>query len=102
MSLLVSTFTQVQKILKCFGQAFHRVPKSPGLVDSVPSAQQLPRETVLNFTIPVLVDIKEDDGKGNFNPVPRDKRCFKLRQGYKKEVVVTVQQHQHRVLIIER
>ena len=93
---------QVQKILKCFGQAFHRVPKSPGLVDSVPGALQMPRETVLEFNIPVLVDIREDDGKGNFNPVPRDKRCFKLRQGCKKEVIVTVLQQHHRVLIIER
>ncbi|XP_022084220.1 rab GTPase-activating protein 1-like isoform X2 [Acanthaster planci] len=92
----------VQRILTCFGQAFHRVPRSPGLVDGAPGAPTSPRETLMSFTIPVLVDIREDDGRGNFGAVPRDKRCFKLRQGVKKEVVVTVQQSHHRVLNIER
>ncbi|XP_038046522.1 rab GTPase-activating protein 1-like isoform X2 [Patiria miniata] len=92
----------VQRILTCFGQAFHRVPRSPGLVDSAPGTLASPRETLMSFTIPLLVDIREDDGRGNFGAVPRDKRCFKLRQGVKKEVVVTVQQSHHRVLNIER
>ncbi|XP_033643488.1 rab GTPase-activating protein 1-like isoform X1 [Asterias rubens] len=92
----------VQRILTCFGQAFHRVPRSPGLVDSIHGAMPAPRETLMSFTIPVLVDIREEDGKGNFGAVPRDKRCFKLRQGVKKEVLVTVQQTHHQVLNIER
>ena len=92
----------MQRILTCFGQAFHRVPRSPGLVDSIHGAMPAPRETLMSFTIPVLVDIREEDGKGNFGAVPRDKRCFKLRQGVKKEVLVTVQQTHHQVLNIER
>ncbi|XP_071500204.1 rab GTPase-activating protein 1-like [Diadema antillarum] len=93
----------VQRILTCFGQAFHRVPKSPGVVDSVPGLPMSPRERILHLDIPVLVDIREDDsGKGNFSPVPRDKRCFKLRQGVQKEIGITVQQGHHKMLIIER
>ncbi|XP_041481560.1 rab GTPase-activating protein 1-like isoform X2 [Lytechinus variegatus] len=93
----------VQRILTCFGQAFHRVPKSPGMVDSVPGLPMSPRERILHLDIPVLVDIREDDsGKGNFSPVPRDKKCFKLRQGVKKEIGIIVQQGNHKMLIIER
>ncbi|XP_030853715.1 rab GTPase-activating protein 1 [Strongylocentrotus purpuratus] len=93
----------VQRILTCFGQAFHRVPKSPGMVDSVPGLPMSPRERILHLDIPVLVDIREDDsGKGNYSPVPRDKKCFKLRQGVKKEIGIIVQQGHHKMLIIER
>lgn len=92
----------VQKVLSCFGQAFHRVPKSPQMVESSMHVQAAAREKILNLTIPVFLDIREEDGKGNYVPVPRDTQCFKLKQGAKKEIAVTIQSNHFRMLNIEK
>ncbi|PIK48850.1 putative rab GTPase-activating protein 1 isoform X2 [Apostichopus japonicus] len=92
----------VQKVLSCFKQAFFRVPRSPQSVESSMHVRPVAREKILNLTVPVFVDIREDDGRGSFSPIPRDNRCFKMRQGARKEIIVTVQPTNSKSLNIER
>ncbi|XP_033105169.1 rab GTPase-activating protein 1-like isoform X2 [Anneissia japonica] len=92
----------VHKILQCFGLAFRRVPRSPDVMESsISTFPMSPSEPLLSFVIPVTLDIKEEDGKGGFTHVPREKKCFKLRQNLKKEVLITIF-HRERPLPIER
>ncbi|XP_071820246.1 rab GTPase-activating protein 1-like isoform X2 [Apostichopus japonicus] len=90
------------KVLSCFKQAFFRVPRSPQSVESSMHVRPVAREKILNLTVPVFVDIREDDGRGSFSPIPRDNRCFKMRQGARKEIIVTVQPTNSKSLNIER
>ncbi|KAG1945744.1 rab GTPase-activating protein [Pimephales promelas] len=92
----------VSRILYSFSTAFKRSSKA--------AATDM-RDTVLPlspdsdvFTFTVSLEVREDDGKGNFSPVPkdRDKYYFKLRQGVHKKVCVTVQQMSNQELVIER
>ncbi|XP_043079751.1 rab GTPase-activating protein 1-like isoform X2 [Puntigrus tetrazona] len=91
----------VSRILYSFSTAFKRSAKAA--TDMRDSAFPLsPDSDVFTFTF--SLEVKEDDGKGNFSPVPkdRDKYYFKLRQGVQKKVVVTVQQINNKELVIER
>ncbi|XP_066503084.1 rab GTPase-activating protein 1-like isoform X2 [Hoplias malabaricus] len=91
----------VSRILYSFSTAFKRSSKAAtdGRELSLP---QSPDSDIFTFT--VSLEVREDDGKGSFNPVPkdRDKYYFKLRQGVQKKVVVTVQQISNKELGIER
>ncbi|XP_036442044.1 rab GTPase-activating protein 1-like isoform X1 [Colossoma macropomum] len=91
----------VSRILYSFSTAFKRSSKAAtdGRELSLP---QSPDSDIFTFT--VSLEVREDDGKGNFSPVPkdRDKYYFKLRQGVQKKVVVTVQQISNKELGIER
>ncbi|CAB1324639.1 unnamed protein product [Coregonus sp. 'balchen'] len=91
----------VSRILYSFSTAFRRSSKpAPDVRDS---ALPLSLDSDLfNFT--VSLEVREDDSKGNYSPVPkdRDKFYFKLRQGVQKKVVVTVQQMSNQELGIER
>ncbi|XP_066548437.1 rab GTPase-activating protein 1-like [Amia ocellicauda] len=90
----------VSRILYSFSTAFRRSSKpAPDVKDgSLPT----PESDVFTFT--ASLEVKEDDGKGNFSPVPkdRDKFYFKLRQGVEKKVMVTIQQITNKELGIER
>uniref|UniRef100_A0A8B9RDQ3 Rab-GAP TBC domain-containing protein n=1 Tax=Astyanax mexicanus TaxID=7994 RepID=A0A8B9RDQ3_ASTMX len=91
----------VSRILYSFSTAFKRSSKAATDVrDS--SLPQSPDSDIFTFT--VSLEVREDDSKGNFSPVPkdRDKYYFKLRQGVQKKVVVTVQQMSNKELGIER
>uniref|UniRef100_A0A6I8P6L5 RAB GTPase activating protein 1 like n=1 Tax=Ornithorhynchus anatinus TaxID=9258 RepID=A0A6I8P6L5_ORNAN len=90
----------VSRILYSFHTAFKRSSKPvPDVKDSV-----LPTPDSDVFTFRVSLEVKEDDGKGNFSPVPkdRDKFYFKMKQGIEKKVVITVQQLSNKELAIER
>lgn len=52
----------------------------------------------------VSLEFKEDDGKGNFYSVPRDKGYFKLKSFVSKQIVLTIQQipDSTKELIVER
>lgn len=55
------------------------------------------------FVFEVVLEIKEDDGKGGYSSCPKDKNCFKLRRSLEKKLVLCVQQTSgFRELIIER
>ncbi|XP_026709352.1 rab GTPase-activating protein 1-like isoform X2 [Athene cunicularia] len=91
----------VSRILYSFSTAFKRSSKqaSDHVKDFV-----LPTPDSDVYTFSVSLEIKEDDGKGNFSPVPKDreKLYFKLKQGIEKKVVITVQQLSNKELAIER
>uniref|UniRef100_A0A4W5RU31 RAB GTPase activating protein 1 like n=1 Tax=Hucho hucho TaxID=62062 RepID=A0A4W5RU31_9TELE len=91
----------VSRILYSFSTAFRRSSKpAPDVRDS--ALHLSPDSDLFNFT--VSLEVREDDSKGNYSPVPkdRDKFYFKLRQGVQKKVVVTVQQMSNQELGIER
>ncbi|XP_041791409.1 rab GTPase-activating protein 1-like isoform X1 [Chelmon rostratus] len=90
----------VSRILYSFSTAFRRSSRPADIRDA---AQSSPPESDL-YTFTVTLEIKEDDGKGNYSPVPkdRDKFYFKLRQSVQKKVVVSVQQMCNKELGIER
>uniref|UniRef100_G3W2P6 RAB GTPase activating protein 1 n=1 Tax=Sarcophilus harrisii TaxID=9305 RepID=G3W2P6_SARHA len=90
----------VSRILYSFATAFRRSAKQTPL--SATAAPQTPDSDI--FTFSVSLEIKEDDGKGYFSAVPKDKdrQCFKLRQGIDKKIVIYVQQTSNKELIIER
>ncbi|KAM7012659.1 rab GTPase-activating protein 1-like isoform 2-T2 [Tautogolabrus adspersus] len=90
----------VSRILYSFSTAFKRSSRPADIRDTGVSG---PPDSDL-YTFTVTLEIKEDDGKGNYSPVPkdRDKFYFKLRQGVQKKVVVSVQQMCNKELGIER
>ncbi|XP_044056379.1 rab GTPase-activating protein 1-like isoform X1 [Siniperca chuatsi] len=90
----------VSRILYSFSTAFRRSSRPADIRDTALSSP--PDGDLYTFT--VSLEIKEDDGKGNYSPVPkdRDKFYFKLRQGVQKKVVVSVQQMCNKELGIER
>ncbi|XP_035996871.1 rab GTPase-activating protein 1-like isoform X1 [Fundulus heteroclitus] len=90
----------VSRILYSFSTAFRRSSQRTDVRDT--SVSGPPDGDLYTFT--VSLEIREDDGKGNYNPVPkdRDKFYFKLRQGVQKKVLVSVQQMCNKELGIER
>ncbi|XP_037104526.1 rab GTPase-activating protein 1-like isoform X1 [Syngnathus acus] len=90
----------VSRILYSFSTAFRRSSR-PTDIRETPLLSPLDSNL---FIFTVTLEIKEDDGKGNFSPVPkdRDKLYFKLRQNVPKKVVITVQQISNKELVIER
>ncbi|KFV04414.1 Rab GTPase-activating protein 1-like, partial [Pterocles gutturalis] len=91
----------VSRILYSFSTAFKRSSKqaSDHVKDFV-----LPTPDSDVYTFSVSLEVKEDDGKGNFSPVPKDreKLYFKLKQGIEKKVVITVKKLSNKELAIER
>ncbi|XP_028301383.1 rab GTPase-activating protein 1-like isoform X2 [Gouania willdenowi] len=90
----------VSRILYSFSTAFRRSSRPS---DSRDATQFNPPDSDL-YTFTVSLEIREEDGKGNYSPVPkdRDKFYFKLRQSVQKKVVVSVQQICNKELGIER
>uniref|UniRef100_A0A668S5I3 Rab GTPase-activating protein 1 n=1 Tax=Oreochromis aureus TaxID=47969 RepID=A0A668S5I3_OREAU len=91
----------VSRILYSFATAFRRSAKK-----AVLSSQQAPPLTPDSdlFTFTVSLEIREDDGKGTFSAVAKDKdkQSFKLRAGLDKKIVIYVQQTSNKELAIER
>ncbi|XP_077987188.1 rab GTPase-activating protein 1-like [Glandiceps talaboti] len=90
----------VEKILFSFASAFRKAPRSPSSLSSPPGTPN--RDMGDLFCFDVSLDIKEEDGKGNFSHVPKEKHCFKLRRDCIKKVIVTVQQTNNSLLSIDR
>ncbi|XP_061553697.1 rab GTPase-activating protein 1 isoform X2 [Phycodurus eques] len=91
----------VSRILYSFATAFRRSAKKAALACQ-PSAPLTPDSDLFIFT--VSLEIKEDDGKGTFSAVAKDKdkQSFKLRAGMDKKIVIYVQQTSNKELAIER
>uniref|UniRef100_A0A8C5C163 RAB GTPase activating protein 1 n=1 Tax=Gadus morhua TaxID=8049 RepID=A0A8C5C163_GADMO len=91
----------VSRILYSFATAFRRSAKK-----AMMSSQQAPPLTPEGdlFTFTVSLEIREDDGKGTFSAVAKDKdkQSFKLRAGMDKKIVIYVQQTSNKELAIER
>uniref|UniRef100_A0A671XC48 Rab GTPase-activating protein 1 n=1 Tax=Sparus aurata TaxID=8175 RepID=A0A671XC48_SPAAU len=91
----------VSRILYSFATAFRRSAKK-ALLSSQQAAPLTPDSDLFTFT--VSLEIKEDDGKGTFSAVAKDKdkQSFKLRAGMDKKIVIYVQQTSNKELAIER
>uniref|UniRef100_A0A667Z862 Rab GTPase-activating protein 1 n=1 Tax=Myripristis murdjan TaxID=586833 RepID=A0A667Z862_9TELE len=91
----------VSRILYSFATAFRRSAKKAMLL-SQQAAPLTPDSDLFTFT--VSLEIKEDDGKGTFSAVAKDKdkQSFKLRAGMDKKIVIYVQQTSNKELAIER
>ncbi|XP_045898398.1 rab GTPase-activating protein 1-like, partial [Micropterus dolomieu] len=91
----------VSRILYSFATAFRRSAKKAVLSSQQP-APLTPDSDLFTFT--VSLEIKEDDGKGTYSAVAKDKdkQSFKLRAGMDKKIVIYVQQTSNKELAIER
>lgn len=91
----------VSRILYSFATAFRRSAKK-ALLSSQQNAPLTPDSDLFTFT--VSLEIREDDGKGTFSAVAKDKdkQSFKLRSGLDKKIVIYVQQTSNKELAIER
>ncbi|XP_077593695.1 rab GTPase-activating protein 1 isoform X1 [Stigmatopora nigra] len=91
----------VSRILYSFATAFRRSAKKSAAASQHP-APLTPDSDLFTFT--VSLEIKEDDGKGTFSAVAKDKdkQSFKLRAGMGKKIVIYVQQTSNKELAIER
>ncbi|XP_068190732.1 rab GTPase-activating protein 1 isoform X1 [Antennarius striatus] len=91
----------VSRILYSFATAFRRSAKR-AVLSSQQAAPLTPDSDLFTFT--VSLEIKEDDGKGTYSAVAKDKdkQSFKLRAGMDKKIVIYVQQTSNKELAIER
>ncbi|XP_035523229.1 rab GTPase-activating protein 1 isoform X1 [Morone saxatilis] len=91
----------VSRILYSFATAFRRSAKK-AVLSSQQAAPLTPDSDLFTFT--VSLEIREDDGKGTFSAVAKDKdkQSFKLRAGMDKKIVIYVQQTSNKELAIER
>ncbi|XP_020282361.1 rab GTPase-activating protein 1-like isoform X2 [Pseudomyrmex gracilis] len=86
----------VGQVSACFSKAFHRIPRSmtSSLTGSDFNGFNAGSEKVNTrvFIFEVTMEIKEEDGKGGFGTVPKDRNCFKLRSNVAKQVCLSIQQ----------
>jgi len=81
----------VSKVMFCFVQAF-RKPELPLPTPTSTSPSSPTVELKHQLTFELILEIQEDDGKSNYNAVPRDRSFFKIRAGVEKKIVITVVQ----------
>ncbi|KAK9306336.1 hypothetical protein QLX08_003024 [Tetragonisca angustula] len=86
----------VGQVSACFSKAFHRIPRSmtSSLTGSDFNGFNIGSEKTNSrvFIFEVTMEIKEEDGKGGFSIVPKDRNCFKLRSNVAKQVCLSIQQ----------
>ncbi|XP_003699843.1 GTPase activating protein and centrosome-associated isoform X2 [Megachile rotundata] len=86
----------VGQVSACFSKAFHRIPRSmtSSLTGSDFNGFNIGSEKTNSrvFIFEVIMEIKEEDGKGGFSTVPKDRNCFKLRSNVAKQVCLSIQQ----------
>ncbi|XP_053987181.1 rab GTPase-activating protein 1-like [Hylaeus anthracinus] len=86
----------VGQVSACFSKAFHRIPRSmtSSLTSSDFNGFNIGSEKTNSrvFIFEVTMEIKEEDGKGSFATVPKDRNCFKLRSNVAKQVCLSIQQ----------
>ncbi|KAL4091109.1 hypothetical protein QTP88_025849 [Uroleucon formosanum] len=102
----------VNRVSNCFVKAFQKESKftssstSPELSSNITLDMQSKNGSTEIFIFEVSLEIKEDDGKGGFISVPRDKNFLKLRANVEKQVCLTINQvvsgTQQRILHLER
>ncbi|XP_044593571.1 rab GTPase-activating protein 1-like isoform X2 [Cotesia glomerata] len=83
----------VGQVSSCFAKAFQRIPKS--LTSSLTPSDFSSLNEKTNsrvFIFEVTMELKEEDGRGGFHTVPKDRSCFKLRSNVAKQVCLSIQQ----------
>ncbi|KAG7188171.1 hypothetical protein KM043_013388 [Ampulex compressa] len=86
----------VGQVSACFSKAFHRIPRSmtSSLTGSDFNGFNSGSEKINSrvFIFEVTMEVKEEDGKGAFGTVPKDRNCFKFRSNVAKQVCLSIQQ----------
>ncbi|XP_024946020.1 rab GTPase-activating protein 1 isoform X2 [Cephus cinctus] len=86
----------VGQVSACFAKAFQRIPRSMtnSLTGSDFNGFNAGSEKANSrvFIFEVSMEIKEEDGKGGFSTVPKDRNCFKFRCNVTKQVCLSIQQ----------
>ncbi|XP_011506211.1 PREDICTED: rab GTPase-activating protein 1-like isoform X2 [Ceratosolen solmsi marchali] len=87
----------IRQVSSCFAKAFQRFPRSMtnSLTGSDFNNGFNPTNDKVNsrvFIFEVTMEIKEEDGKGAYNTVPKDRNCFKLRSNVPKQVCLSILQ----------
>ncbi|CAH1128718.1 unnamed protein product [Ceutorhynchus assimilis] len=100
----------VSRVSACFAKAFQRVPRS--MSSSVTSAADmmsgsiitLPEARTLMYVFEVNLEVKEDDGKGSYSTVGKDRNGFRLKTNLEKQISIGIKQVSDNgpQLIIER
>ncbi|XP_063972215.1 rab GTPase-activating protein 1-like isoform X2 [Diachasmimorpha longicaudata] len=86
----------VGQVSACFAKAFQRIPRS--MTSSLTSTDfnngfnQAERSNSRVFIFEVTMEVKEEDGRGSYSTVPKDRNCFKLRSNVAKQVCLSIQQ----------
>ncbi|KAI4458021.1 tbc1 domain family member gtpase-activating protein [Holotrichia oblita] len=87
----------VSRVSACFAKAFQRVPRS--MSSSVASTAEMTSSITtmsesrhLMSVFEVNLEIKEDDGKGTFSMVAKDRSGFKLRVNLEKQLCLSIRQ----------
>ncbi|KAL0275484.1 UNVERIFIED_CONTAM: hypothetical protein PYX00_003316 [Menopon gallinae] len=90
----------VGQVSACFSKAFRRTQNS--MTSSIIHSD--PGKNIHVYVFEVTMEIKEEDGRGGYSVVQKDRNCFKLRCNLDKVICLTVQQvsNQDRRLEIER
>lgn len=87
---------QVGQVSACFAKAFQRIPRSmtSSLTGSDFNGFNAGNEkgNTRVFIFEVTMEVKEEDGKGGFSTVPKDRNCFKFRCNVAKHVCLSIQQ----------
>lgn len=82
----------IPKVMCSFKHAF-RKPEPSSSVSTESSTAVSPADLPNHrLTFELTLEIKEEDTKGNFSPVPKDRNFFKIRAGIEKKIVITVVQ----------
>ncbi|XP_020707377.2 rab GTPase-activating protein 1-like isoform X2 [Athalia rosae] len=86
----------VGQVSACFAKAFQRIPRSmtSSLTGSDFNGFNAGSEKSNSrvFIFEVTMEVKEEDGKGGFSTVPKDRNCFKFRCNVAKQVCFSIQQ----------
>ncbi|XP_019866327.2 rab GTPase-activating protein 1-like isoform X3 [Aethina tumida] len=87
----------VSRVSGCFAKAFQRVPRSmsssvTSAADMTGSITTLSEARTLMYVFEVNLEIKEDDGKGVFTNVGKDKSGFKLKANVEKQLAISIRQ----------
>ncbi|XP_034948115.1 rab GTPase-activating protein 1-like [Chelonus insularis] len=85
----------VGQVSACFAKAFKKI--SPSMTSSLTasdfsnfSGNEKSNSRV--FIFEVTMELKEEDGRGSYSTVPKDRNCFKLRSNVAKQVCLSIQQ----------
>lgn len=87
----------MRQVSSCFSKAFQRFPKSmtnslTGSDFNIGFNPTNDKVTSRVFIFEVTMDVKEEDGKGSYNAVPKDRNFFKLRSNVPKQICLSIQQ----------
>ncbi|XP_023018199.1 GTPase activating protein and centrosome-associated isoform X1 [Leptinotarsa decemlineata] len=87
----------VSRVSTCFAKAFQRVPRSmsssvASAVDMTGSVTTISEARTLLYVFEVNLEIKEDDGKGSFATVGKDKNGFRLKMNLEKQFCLGIRQ----------